>query len=107
MIKAHNLWGYVLTKVGKLMAFRIRQQLRKIHKAMPLVKAYTKLLVILYLLRTMLFSNPPQDISNASDLMDTCFASVMLAIRTTSSRALDYQSTGALIFDTICFLIYC
>ena len=49
-------------------------------------------------LRTLMHVNPPQDMLQASDLIDTALATTMHAVRTSASHALDYFSPGAAVF---------
>ena len=55
-------------------------------------------------LRTMIHANPPQNILEASDMMDSCLATAMHATRAAASRALEYTSPGAIVFQRDMFL---
>ena len=55
-------------------------------------------------LRTMTHANPPQDMSQASDMMDSCLATAVHAARASASRALGGISPGGPVFQRDVFL---
>ena len=55
-------------------------------------------------LRTMIHTNPPENLLQVSDMIDNCLATAMHVTRAAASRALDFVTPGALVFQRDMFL---